>query len=113
MMDTVFRDPIFQRWLIAYIDDILLWGRTKEECENRAKVVLGLLAENNLFLKPSKCVFLSQEVEYLGHIIRPGKLAVDPKKTIRISRLAYPQKEKGSSEIPWVRQLLLEVYPRF
>lgn len=61
----------------AYIDDVLIYGRDKEECLNRFENILKLIGKANLTLNLSKCEFLTDKVHYLGYEIsaagiRPG-----------------------------------------
>src|SRR5260370_3173997 len=59
-------------------------GETKEEHQRRHKeyvhIVLDILEENDLYLKPEKCAFEQEEIDYLGIIVGQGTLKMDPKK---------------------------------
>src|SRR5260370_24735101 len=59
-------------------------GETEEEhrCQHKAyiHIVLDILEENNLYLKPEKCAFEQKEIDYLGIIVGQGILKMDPKK---------------------------------
>jgi len=82
MMDTIFRDLILTNEVIVYMDDILIATR-HNPLHHREIVhqVLYRLEEHDLYLKPEKCSFETQEVKYLGVIIGHGKIRMDPVKT--------------------------------
>jgi len=75
-------------FVIAYLDDILIFSKTKEEHTQHVQKVLERLTKENLRLKPEKCEFYKQEVEYLGHIVTPEGLQMNPDKIKAI--LEYP-----------------------
>ena len=55
---------------IVYLDDILIFSKTKEEHDQHLQMVCERLREAELYAKPSKCQFYQKEVEFLGFIIR-------------------------------------------
>jgi len=68
MMNHVLSD-ILDVGVLAYMDDILGYGKTEEKHDRLVKEVLGRLQENGLAVSPEKCVWKVQEVEFLGYII--------------------------------------------
>src|ERR1700679_2166437 len=66
MMNSIMRDLIDQGVVVVYIDDILVFTKTEEEHDRIVEEVLKRLEENDLFVKPEKCVFKQKEVEFLG-----------------------------------------------
>jgi reverse transcriptase-like protein len=89
MMNTIFRKQVAQGWLSVYMDDIAIHTRRQpremeeEHCKrHRAYVhlVLDILEQHNLYLKPEKCAFKQKEIDYLGVIVGEGTLKMDPKK---------------------------------
>ena len=78
MMDDIFVGMIDGKLVIIYMDDILIFAKTKEELERITKMVLAKLQEHNLFLKAKKCKFCKLRIEYLGMIIEEGKISMDP-----------------------------------
>ncbi len=89
MMNTIFRTEVAQGWLSVYMDDIAVHTkREKQETEQQhisrhrqyVHHMLNKLEQNDLYLKPEKCDFEQKEIDYLGIIVRNGKLQMDPKK---------------------------------
>src|SRR3984957_18661628 len=64
------------------------------EHRERTRRVLMKIQKEHLFLKPEKCTFDAEEVEYLGMIIRPGQVAMDTAKTKGISEWPVPKSVK-------------------
>ena len=85
MMDSIFGDLIEGCIVIIYMDDIFLFAKTLEQLEINTKKVLQRLRENDLFLKPKKCEFSKEKVEWLGIIIEEGKISMDTGKLKGIS----------------------------
>jgi RNase H-like domain found in reverse transcriptase/Reverse transcriptase (RNA-dependent DNA polymerase) len=81
IMDTIFRENVASGDVIIYMDNILI-ATTGNLTQHRDKVaqILKKLQDNNLFLKPEKCQFHKQEVEYLGIIVGKGQVKIDPVK---------------------------------
>jgi len=69
MMNHVLSD-ILDVGVLAYMDDILVYGKTREEYNALVKEVLKRLRKNGLAVSPEKCMWSAQEVEFLGYIIR-------------------------------------------
>ena len=68
-MDSTFRDMIVEGWLIIYMDDVLVFAETLEECQEQTRQVLDRMQEEDLHLKLAKCTFNQTEVEYLGLVV--------------------------------------------
>jgi RNase H-like domain found in reverse transcriptase/Reverse transcriptase (RNA-dependent DNA polymerase) len=81
MMDTIFREEVASGDVIIYIDNILIatTGSLTQHCD-KVTQILKKLQDNNLFLKPEKCQFHKQEVEYLGIVVDKGQVKMDPVK---------------------------------
>ena len=94
MMDHIFKDEIYNKWIIVYIDDILIFHKTKKGLERITKGILQKLCENDLYLKPGKCEFAKTRIEYLGMILKEGKVLMDPTKLIGISEWPEPRTTK-------------------
>ena len=91
MMNHIFWTEINEGWCKIYMDDILIAATTIKELQQLTLRVLQKLRDNDLFLKPEKCEFEKQEVEYLGFIIRPERIAMDPKKLAGIEDWPSPK----------------------
>jgi Reverse transcriptase (RNA-dependent DNA polymerase) len=94
MMDSIFKDLIEESIVIIYMDDIFLFAKTPEELENNTKKVLQRLLKNDLFLKPKKCEFRKEKVEWIGMIIQEGKISMDQGKLKGISEWPSPNTVK-------------------
>ena len=68
VMDNVLR-PFLDEFFILYLDDILIFSKTREEHVFHVKGVLDVLKKEKLFLKMSKCEFGKTYLVYLGHIV--------------------------------------------
>ncbi|GJR10547.1 putative reverse transcriptase domain-containing protein [Tanacetum coccineum] len=68
------------KFVIVFIDDILIYSKYKEEYEVHLKLVLELLKKEKLFAKFSKCEFWLQEVHFLGHMVNSNGIHMDPSK---------------------------------
>jgi len=68
MMNHVLSD-VLDIGVLAYMDDILIYAKTEEEHDRLVQEVLGRLQENGLAVSPEKCVWKTQEVEFLGYMI--------------------------------------------
>jgi hypothetical protein len=80
MMNHILWSEINKGWCKVYMDDILIAADKLEVLHQQTLRVLQVLQDNDLYLKPEKCEFEKQEVDYLGFIIKPNKIAMDPKK---------------------------------
>ncbi|GKA95688.1 putative reverse transcriptase domain-containing protein [Tanacetum coccineum] len=72
--------PYLDKFVIVFIDDILVYVKTREEHEVHIRLVLELLKEEKLYAKFSKCEFWLREVQFLGHVINGDGIHVDPSK---------------------------------
>ena len=89
-MSDSFHDMIAEGWLIIYMDDLLIFSNNDKEHEEWTKHVLQQMKELNLYLELEKCSFNVAEVEYLGMIVKPGSLAMDPVKIAGIKEWPTP-----------------------
>src|SRR5712692_780582 len=91
MMNELFKDLIDTGLVFIYMDDILIATKTREQHRELVKQVLQCLQDNNLFLKPGKCDFEKEQMDYLGLILKPGHIAMDPIKLQGIADWPIPQ----------------------
>jgi len=73
------------------MDDILIFAETEEELERYTNEVLQILEDNDLYLKPEKCEFNKTSMKYLGFVITPGKIEMDPIKLQGITEWPAPR----------------------
>jgi hypothetical protein len=91
---SVFMDYL-DKFVVVFIDDILIYSQSEEEHASHLKMVLQRLREHQLYAKLSKCEFWISEVLFLGHIINKEGLAVDPKKVADILNWKAPTDARG------------------
>src|SRR5579859_6499422 len=89
-MNDTFHDFLDQ-FLIVYLDDLLIYSDTLAEHKRHVRMVLERLKEAELCLKPSKCQFHVQEVSFLGFIVGPGGVQMDPEKLVAITTWPVPK----------------------
>ena len=77
-------------WCIVYLDDIIIFSDTKEEHLKRLEAVFQKLCAAGLKLKPSKCFFFKEEIEYLGHVVSGKGISTNPKKIEAVSKWPTP-----------------------
>ena len=77
-MNNIF-GKYLDKFVLVFIDDILVYSKNKEEHEEHLRIVLRLLREHQLYAKFSKCDFYKPQIRYLGHIIFKMGIFVDPK----------------------------------
>jgi len=74
-----------------FIDDILIYSKSRDEHAEHLRVVLGILREHQLYGKLSKCEFWLDEVQFLGHVILAQGIVVDPTKIETMVKWERPQ----------------------
>jgi hypothetical protein len=94
LMNSVFMDYL-DKFVVVFIDDILIYSQSEEEHVDHLKKVLQRLREHQLYAKLSKCEFWIDEVMFLGHIINKDGLAMDPKKVVDILNWKAPIDARG------------------
>ena len=80
LMHRVFK-PYLDRFVVVFIDDILVYSKTKEEHKQHLRIVLQTLREHQLLAK-----FWLEKVSFLGHIISKDGLIVDPTKVETVTK---------------------------
>jgi hypothetical protein len=79
LMNKVFMEYL-DKFVVVFINDILVFSKTKEEHAEHLRLVLQKLREHQLYAKRSKCEFWLKEVFFLGHVVSNGGISVDPSK---------------------------------
>ena len=79
LMNRVFQ-PYLDRFVVVFIDDILVYSRIEDEHDEHLQVVLQILREKQLYAKSSKCEFWLCEVTFLGHVVSTEWTRVDLRK---------------------------------
>ena len=79
LMNRVFQ-PYLDKFVIVFIDDILVYSGSPEEHLEHLRIVLQTLKEQQLYAKLNKCQFWLDRVAFLGHVISAEGVSVDPQK---------------------------------
>ncbi|KAK1692193.1 hypothetical protein QYE76_008890 [Lolium multiflorum] len=89
LMNKIFME-FLDKFVVVFIDDILIYSKSEEEHEQHLEVVLETLRQHQLYAKFSKCEFWLKEVGFLGHILSAGGIAVDPAKIKTVEEWKAP-----------------------
>jgi hypothetical protein len=99
MMNTIFRWEVQEGWFSIFIDDGIIYikwwpGETEEQHRQwhweLVHQIFNILVANDLYVKPEKCAFKQEEMEYLGVIMGKEKTHMDPKKLLVVARYPTP-----------------------
>ena len=88
-MNRVFR-PYLDRFVIVFIDDILVYSRSELELERHLDSVLQTLRQHQLYAKFDKCEFWLSRVGFLGHVVFADGIYVDSKKVEAVANWEKP-----------------------
>ncbi|GIM05343.1 hypothetical protein Vretimale_9815, partial [Volvox reticuliferus] len=83
VMDSIFH-PCIDRFIVCYLDDILVYSKTKEEHLQHLRLILDTLHKERLSPRRSKCHWAQSQVEYLGHVVSVDGIRMDPRKTTAV-----------------------------
>jgi hypothetical protein len=90
LMNGISRDYL-EKFVIDFLDDILVYSKLEEEHERHLRMVLQVLRENQIYAKLIKCSFYHENIHYLGHIISKDGITVDPKNIEAITGWSAPK----------------------
>ena len=90
LMHRVFH-PYLDRFVVVFVDVILIYSETKEDNEDHLRVVLQTLRDHQLYAKFSKCEFWLTEVRFLGHVMSASGVSVDPEKVEAVMSWERPK----------------------
>nr|GFB94878.1 reverse transcriptase domain-containing protein [Tanacetum cinerariifolium] len=83
--------PYLDKFVIVFVDDILIYSKDEKENEEHLKAILELLKKEELYAKFSKCEFWIPKVQFLGHVIDSQGIHVDPAKIESVKDWASPK----------------------
>ena len=90
LMNQTFAD-VLDKFVLCFLDDILIFSRTAEEHARHLRLVLTRLRDQELYVKMSKCAFMQREVSFLGHRIGADGLRVSPDKISAVQQWPQPR----------------------
>ncbi|GJW85363.1 putative reverse transcriptase domain-containing protein [Tanacetum coccineum] len=90
--------PYLDKFMIVFIDDILIYSKTREEHVEHLRLVLELLKKEKLYAKFSKCEFWLREVQFLRHVINGDGIHVDPNKIKAVKNWKAPRTPSEGEE---------------
>jgi hypothetical protein len=89
LTNKVFMEEL-DKFVVIFIDDILVYSKSVEEHEQHLRVVLGKLRARKLYAKFSKCEFWLEKISFLGHILTAEGVVVDPGKVETVCNWQQP-----------------------
>jgi hypothetical protein len=90
LMNNIFSQYL-DKFVVVFIDDILVYSKTEEEHDEHLQIVLQTLRKNKLYAKFDKCDFYQKEIQYLGHVISSEGISVDREKIKSIMEWPIPK----------------------
>lgn len=111
-MNHIFR-PLIDKCLVVYMDDILVYSRSKEEHMEHLLEVLDTMKKNELIANLSKCKFFAEEVEYLGLKIKYKEISPDPSRISAIQDWITPTTVHGLRQFLGLTNTLLRFVPGY
>ena len=90
MMNDVLSKAGLGKWVVVFIDDVLIFSRSRAEHILHLEAVLAALQAAELYCSPKKCVLGATIIKFVGHVFTEGTIAVDPAKTEVLSSWAAP-----------------------
>ena len=94
MMNDLLRDLVVEEKIAVFIDDVMIATETEEEHDEIVEEVLRRLEENDLFVKPEKCVWKIREVGFLGVVIEEDRVRIEKEKVQKVIEWPVPKSVK-------------------
>jgi hypothetical protein len=94
LMNEVFHDYL-RKFVLVFFDDILVYSSSWAQHLEHVRIVLEIMEKQQLYVKRTKCIFGQQEVQYLGHVISPNGVGVDPEKVDAMQKWPKPETLKA------------------
>ena len=91
MINEILRDMINKRRVAAFVNNVLIGTETEEEHDKIVKEVLRRLEENNLFVKPEKCAWKVQKMNFLGVVMGQVKIEMEEDKVTGVLNWPTPK----------------------
>jgi len=91
IMNEILRDIINEGKVAVFVDDVLVRTETEEEHDEVVEEVLRRLEENDLYVKPEKCMWKVQKIPFLGVVMAEGKVEMEKDKVERVLKWPTPQ----------------------
>ncbi|MGI4816842.1 MAG: reverse transcriptase domain-containing protein, partial [Janthinobacterium lividum] len=110
-MDDLFRE--MSDVMMCYLDDILIWGSTKEEVIERTTEVLQILQANNLYARVDKCQFEVTTTWFLGYILQHNAITIDPSRVALVTEWPEPKTLKQVQSFLGFVNFYRRFIPRF
>jgi hypothetical protein len=89
LMNKVFMEEL-DKFVVVFIDDILIYSKNREDHKRHLRIVLGRLRAHQLYAKLRKCEFWLEKIAFLGHILTAEGIEVDPSKVEAVSKWKQP-----------------------
>jgi len=89
LMNRVFH-PYLDKFVVALIDDILIYSKLKEKRVDHLRIVLRTLATHKLYAKLQKCDFWMEKIHFLGHVISKEQISLNPAKIAAVEEWPRP-----------------------
>ena len=90
MMNRIYR-PYLDHFVVVFVDDILIYSKSREEHSHHLHMALQTLREHQLYAKLEKCDFWLQEIQFLGQMVTQEGISMDPTKVEVVTNWERPK----------------------